>query len=239
MRKLVLFDIDGTILNASGIGGRAIYQAIGEVCREKEVFGDHPTPELGRVRMSGMTDTQIVHEILEGVLPESTVEQLLPDIFDAIAGCLREACENGAKVQLLDGVQELTSAVANHEECLLGLLTGNNKGGAAAKLGAVELDACFQVGAFGDDARSRNALPAIAVRRAFEQMGERFSGKDIVIIGDTPRDIECARYAGAYVIAVATGRYSREELAPYQPDTLLDNLIDTQSVMDVILYQQL
>ena len=236
MRKLVLFDIDGTILSTGGIGGRALYQAIEEVCHEKKMFGDNPTPELGRVRMSGGMDTQIIHDILEGVLPESTVQQLLPDIFDRIAKLLREGCKaKGANVILLDGVRELISAVADHEACLPGLLTGNNKGGAAAKLDVFNLNPFFQFGAFGDDARSRNALPAIAARRAFEQTGEAFAGKDIVIIGDTPRDIECARHAGAYAIAVATGTYSREELAPYKPDTLLDDLSDTQSVMATIL----
>ena len=236
MRKLVLFDIDGTILSTGGIGGRSLYQAIEEVCREKKMFGDNPTPELGRVRMSGGMDTQIVHDILEGVLPESTVQQLLPDIFDRIAKLLREGCKaKGANVILLDGVRELISAVADHEACLPGLLTGNNKGGAAAKLDVFNLNPFFQFGAFGDDARSRNALPAIAARRAFEQTGEAFTGKDIVIIGDTPRDIECARHAGAYAIAVATGTYSRAELAPYKPDTLFDDLSDTQNVMATIL----
>lgn len=236
MRKLVLFDIDGTILNTGGIGGRALYQAIEEVCQEKKMFGNNPTPELGRVRMSGMMDTQIVHDILEGVLPENTIQQLLPDIFDRIARLLREGCKaEGANVRLLDGVQELISAVADHEACLPGLLTGNNKGGAAAKLDVFNLNPFFQLGAFGDDARSRNALPAIAARRAFEQTGERFTGKDIVVIGDTPRDIECAHYAGAYAIAVATGQYSREQLIPHQPDAFFDDLSNTQSVMAAIL----
>ena len=236
MRKLVLFDIDGTILSTGGIGGRALYQAIEEVCHEKKMFGDNPTPELGRVRMSGGMDTQIVHDILEGVLPESTIQQLLPDFFDRIAKLLREGCEaESANVRLLGGVRELISAVAGHEACLPGLLTGNNKGGAAAKLDVFDLNPFFRFGAFGDDARSRNALPAIAVCRAFEQTGERFTGKDIVIIGDTPRDIECARHADAYAIAVATGTYSRAELTPYQPDALFDDLSDTQNVMATIL----
>ena len=236
MRKLVLFDIDGTILSTGGIGGRALYQAIEEICHEKRMFGTNPTPELGRVRMSGGMDTQIVHDILEGVLPESTIQQLLPDIFDRIAKLLREGCKaEGANVRLLDGVRELILAVANHEACLPGLLTGNNKGGAAAKLDVFNLSSFFQFGAFGDDARSRNALPAIAACRAFEQTGERFTDKDIVIIGDTPRDIECARHAGAYAIAVATGTYSRAELTPHQPDALFDDLSDTQSVMATIL----
>lgn len=236
MRKLVLFDIDGTILSTGGIGGRSLYQAIEEVCREKGLFGNNPTPELGRVRMSGGMDTQIVHDILEGVLPESTVQKLLPDIFDRIAELLREGCQaEGANVILLDGVQELISAVADHEACLPGLLTGNNKGGAAAKLDVFNLNPFFLLGAFGDDARSRNALPAIAASRAFEKTGLRFTGKDIVIIGDTPRDIGCAHHAGAYAIAVATGQYSRAELTPYQPDALFDDLSDTPSVMATIL----
>ncbi len=236
MRKLVLFDIDGTILNAGGIGGRSLYQAVEEICHENRMFGDNPTPELGRVRMSGMLDTQIVHDILEGVLPERAIQQLLPDIFDRIAKLLREGCKaERANMRLLDGVRELISAVADHKACLLGLLTGNNKGGAAAKLDVFDLNPFFQLGAFGDDARSRNALPAIAARRAFEQTGKRFVGQDIVIIGDTPRDIECAHHAGAYAIAVTTGQYSREALAPYQPDALFDDLSDTQSVMGAIL----
>ena len=236
MRKLVLFDIDGTILSTGGIGGRSLYRAIEEVCHERKMFGDNPTPELGQVRMSGGMDTQIVHDILEGVLPEGTIQQLLPDIFDRIAKLLREGCKaESANVRLLDGVRELISAVAAHKACLPGLLTGNNKGGAAAKLDVFDLNPFFKFGAFGDDARSRNALPAIAAGRAFEQTGERFTGKDIVIIGDTPRDIECARHAGAYAIAVATGTYSRDELAPYNPDTLFDDLSDTQSVMTTIL----
>ena len=236
MRKLVLFDIDGTILNTGGIGGRSLYRAIEEVCREKGMFGDNPTPELGRVRMSGGMDTQIVHDILEGVLPENTVQQLLPDIFDRIAELLREGCQaEDANVILLDGVRELISAVTHHEACLPGLLTGNNKGGAAAKLDVFNLNPFFQLGAFGDDARSRNALPAIAASRAFEKTGVRFTGKDIVIIGDTPRDIECARHAGACAIAVATGQYSRAELLPHQPDVLFDDLSDTQNVMATIL----
>jgi phosphoglycolate phosphatase-like HAD superfamily hydrolase len=235
MRKLVLFDIDGTILNAGETGREATYQAIEEVCRQMEVFGENSPGEFRQVRMSGKTDTQIVHEILDGVLSENAIHRLLPSIFDRIADILTAACQKGANVKLLDGAQELISAVANYKACLLGLLTGNNKGGAAAKLDFFRLNPFFQLGAFGDDARSRNALPDIAVRRAFEQTGERFSGKDIVIIGDTPRDIKCARHAGAYVIAVATGRYSREELEKYQPDALFDNLSDTQSVMNAIL----
>lgn len=236
MRKLVLFDIDGTILSTGGIGGRSLYQAIEEICHEKGLFGNNPTPKLGRVRMSGGMDTQIVYDILEGVLPESTVQQLLPDIFDRIAKLLREGCQaEGANVILLDGVQELISTVADHEACLPGLLTGNNKGGAAAKLDVFNLNPFFQLGAFGDDARSRNALPAIAASRAFEKTGVRFTGKDIVIIGDTPRDIECARHAGAYAIAVATGQYTRAELTPHQPDVLFDDLSDTQNIMATIL----
>ena len=235
MRKLVLFDIDGTILSAGGIGRTAIYQAIEEVCGQAEVLGNNLPREFRQVQMSGKMDTQIVHEILEGVLPDNMIEALLPRIFDRIGDILMEGCKKEAGVRLLDGVQELIETVAEHDECLPGLLTGNNKRGAAAKLGVFALTPFFQFGAFGDDARYRSDLPAIAVQRAFERTGKQFHGKDIVILGDTPNDVACGRHLGVCSIAVATGRYSQEELRQCQPDYLFNDLSKVPNVMSAIL----
>ena len=235
MKKLVLFDIDGTILRTNLIGRHPIYQAIEEVCQQAKVFRDDYPFELRQIQMAGSTDTQIVHGILEGVVPEHRIKQIQPRIFDRLANLFATALKNGASIKIFDGVHELISAVAKHKECLPGLLTGNNKQSAAVKLGAFALNPFFELGAFGDEAHYRNELPDIAVQRAFEQTGRRFTGKEIVIIGDTPNDVECGRHLGVLTIAVATGRFSREELHHTQPDYLLGNLSDTPGVMEAIL----
>jgi phosphoglycolate phosphatase-like HAD superfamily hydrolase len=235
MKKLVLFDIDGTILRANLIGRHPIYQAIEEVCRQVKVFTDDRPFELRQFRMAGSTDTQIVHGILEGAVPAHRIKEIQPRIFDRLADLLTAALKNGASVRLFDGVHELISAVAKHKECLPGLLTGNNKQCAAVKLGAFALNPFFELGAFGNEAHYRSELPDIAVERAFEKTGRRFTGREIVIIGDTPNDVECGQHLGVLTIAVATGRFSREELHHTQPDYLFDDLSDTGSVMEAIL----
>jgi phosphoglycolate phosphatase len=231
MKKLVLFDIDGTILNAGGIGRGAIYQSIEEISGE---VGVSPR-ELRQVRMSGKTDTQIVHEILEDSLPASVIQNMLPRIFDRLTELLSVACQQNAHIKLLDGVPELIAAVTDHEMCVPGLLTGNSRRSAAVKLDVFELNPFFQVGAFGDDAHYRSALVDIAVQRAVEETGHRFRGKDIVILGDTPNDIVCGQHLGVCAIAVATGRFTRDELLPYQPDYLFEDLSDTRRVVEAIL----
>ena len=244
MRKLVLFDIDGTILNTGKIGSGAIYGAVEAVCRQAGAIkeGDiAPVSPLGkgeslrRVRMSGKTDTQIVHEILEGVVPPDTIQRLLPRIFDGVAERLAGHNHDGEPPILLEGAQRLIEAVDAHHACLPGLLTGNNRRGAEAKLEMFSLAHFFKVGAFGDDAHFRQELPEIAVNRAFEKTGYRYTGKEVVIIGDTPNDVTCGKHLNVCAIAVATGRFSSAELQAAQPDFLFDNLSDTERVMAAIL----
>ncbi len=229
MKKLVLFDIDGTILNAGRIGRRAIYQAL------EDVFGADKRNEFREIRMSGKTDTQIVHEILEDVVDRNALQQLLPRIFDSITDLLATACKQRENTKLLVGVQELIEIVTAHKDCTLGLLSGNNKQCAMVKLDVFELTHFFQLGAFGDEVYYRNELPDIAVQRAFEQTGHLFRNKEIVILGDTPADVTCGRHLGVCAIAVATGRFSSEELQRSQPDYLFEDLSDTHSVMNAIL----
>ncbi|MCH8295335.1 HAD hydrolase-like protein [Candidatus Poribacteria bacterium] len=229
MKKLVLFDIDGTILNAGRIGRRAIYQAL------EDVFGADKRNEFRDIRMSGKTDTQIIHEILEDVVDRNALQQLLPRIFDSITDLLAAACKQRENTKLLVGVQELIEVATDHKDCTLGLLTGNNKQCAMVKLDVFELTHFFQLGAFGDEAYYRNELPDIAVQRAFEQTGHLFRNKEIVILGDTPNDVSCGRHLGVCAIAVATGRFSSEELQKSQPDYLFEDLSDTRSVMNAIL----
>jgi phosphoglycolate phosphatase-like HAD superfamily hydrolase len=135
----------------------------------------------------------------------------------------------------LDGVAELLDALESREDRILGLLTGNLIDGATRKLRAVGIDPTrFRVGAFGSDHEHRPELPAIAKRRALESLGLLIPGERIVIIGDTPSDIDCGRGIGARAIAVATGRFSVDELASHAPYAVFPDLRDTQAVMRAI-----
>ena len=135
---------------------------------------------------------------------------------------------------MLPGVHALLDRLTRHEALVLGLLTGNIEQGAWMKVEAAGLATFFETGAFGDRAKERNELPALAVEAARVKTGHAFEGKDVVIIGDTPNDVLCGR--GLYVtsLAVATGGYSRAELAEFEPDFLFDDLTETSAVFKAI-----
>jgi phosphoglycolate phosphatase-like HAD superfamily hydrolase len=146
-----------------------------------------------------------------------------------------ELLSRDTRVERFNGVVELIEALEARPDRRVGLLTGNIEVGAGAKLRAVGLDpARFTVNAFGSDHEVRGELPAIAQRRAREELGLHVEGDAIVIIGDTPADIDCGRAIGARAIAVATGRYSVEELAEHSPFAVFPNLADTNAVMRAI-----
>ena len=126
-------------------------------------------------------------------------------------------------------------ALAADPRVLVGLLTGNIVAGARLKLASTGLSDLFKIGAYGDDSRWRPELPAFAVRRAAEHSGALFSGKQIVIIGDTPADIACGAAEGVKTIAVATGIHSVAELAEHKPDHLFATLADWRAVREAIL----
>ncbi len=137
---------------------------------------------------------------------------------------------------VLDGVLELLDALDNEERVVVGLLTGNIETGARAKLTAAGIDPSrFRVNAFGSDGELRPELPAIAQRRASELLGVDVEGNRLVIIGDTPHDIQCGESIGARAIAVATGGYTTEQLAAYEPYALFENLADTDAVLSAIM----
>jgi phosphoglycolate phosphatase len=223
--KLVLFDIDGTILWSDGAGRRAMARAL------TTAFGSSGDE---RYRYDGKTDMQIVRDLMraEGhgdALIDARMETLLADY---VAGLHEELVSGATHVQRFDGVVELLDALEARHDRRIGLLTGNIEIGAHAKLRAVGIDpARFTVSAFGSDHEIRGELPAIAQRRARESLGLHVEGDAIVIIGDTPADIDCTRAIGARAIAVATGRYSVEELSSHGPVAVFADLTDTAAVM--------
>jgi len=226
--KLVLFDIDGTILWSDGAGRRAMTRAL------VTAFGSSGDE---RYRYDGKTDRQIVRDLMRG---EGHADAIIDERMDAlladyVTGLHEELRSGDVQIERLNGVLELIDALDARDDRCVGLLTGNIQVGAHAKLRAVGIDPTrFAVSAFGSDHEVRGELPAIAQRRAREVLGRDVGGDAIVIIGDTPADIDCTRAIGARAIAVATGRYSVEELAEHGPVAVFADLTDTDAVMRAI-----
>lgn len=228
MRRLVLFDIDGTLLTAGGAGARALRDAL------LEVFGE--TGPIGGYSMGGRTDPQIVRELMTAT--GRTVEEIEPRyqvLWDAYLRNLRGEVAR-TEIRVLPGVPALLDRVeAGGDATVLALLTGNVEQGARMKVDAAGLAFDrFRVGAYGSDHWERRELPAVAVRRARELTELEFQGKEIVIIGDTPFDIACGEHLGVRTIAVATGTHPAEELAACGPDYLFEDLSDVEAVWRAI-----
>jgi phosphoglycolate phosphatase-like HAD superfamily hydrolase len=227
--RLVLFDIDGTLLWSDGAGRRAIHRAL------IEVFGETGPEDH---RFDGKTDPQIVRELMRVVGHEDDViDNRMEELFTRYVTCLREELQDPAHHAVaLPGVMTLLDVLEQRNDVALGLLTGNLLDGARAKLEAVGIDPDrFLVGAYGTDHELRPELPAIAQRRARDQLGIDVAGSDIVIIGDTPADVECGRTVGARAIGVATGRYTVEMLASHGAVAVFKDLTNTAAVVHAIL----
>ena len=224
MQRLVLFDIDGTLLMGNQQGKSALMQAVA------------PAPFNREHRISGKTDLQFIFECLEPHYGEHELTRRLPDLFDCYIAYLRESYITDNRVRLLPGVRDLLNALESHRSvCLIGLLTGNIQRGAQIKLGAVGLSDYFTLGAFGEDGRYRRQLPPVAVDRALRHCGVHFRNRDVIILGDTTNDIDCGRPLNARTIAVASGFDSHADLAAEKPDFLFHDFQDTDAVLRAIL----
>jgi phosphoglycolate phosphatase-like HAD superfamily hydrolase len=231
--RLILFDIDGTLLWTDGAGRRAIQRALLD---EMGTAGP-----IDGYRFDGKTDPQIVRELLTlAGHPEAEAEARISAVCRRYVGLLAaELAQPVQSTRLLPGVPELLAALEPHEtagRALVGLLTGNLEGGAALKLRAAGLDpARFAVGAFGSDSARRPDLPAIAAERAARRTGRRFVGADVVIVGDTPDDVACGRPIGARTVAVATGFYDEVQLRAAGAAHVFAHLSDTRAVTGALL----
>ncbi len=228
--RLVLFDIDGTLLLTAGAGRRAIMGALGG---EVEDLG-----LLEGFRFDGKTDPQIVAELLEAAgHSEPRETERIRRVCHRYLGLLAiELARPTTRTTLMPGVQPLLDRLEARSEVVLGLLTGNLAEGAALKLRSGGIDPTrFRVGAYGSDAADRPALPEIAARRAEPFFGRIPRGPEVVIIGDTPADIHCGQGISARAVAVATGSYSVSALTACGPHAVFQDLSDTESVLEAIL----
>jgi phosphoglycolate phosphatase-like HAD superfamily hydrolase len=226
--KLLLFDIDGTLINGNKAGRMAMGAAMEQMFGTKGMLETYP--------MGGKTDLGIITDVLsEAGLPIKQIHEKAPAFFQLMA----EMAENiypGRGITPCPGIEELLKELRDRKGVLLGLLTGNARPTASMKLAAAGIDPeQFIVGAYGSENLSRNNLPAIALRRAKELTGLDIAGDNAVIIGDTPADIECARAGMARAVAVASGWHPIDVLEQKQPDFLFADFGDTQAVLNALL----
>jgi phosphoglycolate phosphatase len=227
--KLVLFDIDGTLLWTDGAGRRAIHHAL------TEVFGSTGPADY---RFDGKTDPQIVRDLMRIVgHDDDHIDALMQRVFDRYVQQLRtELRAPGYSPRVMPGVFELLDALETRGDIVLGLLTGNLVDGARAKLQSVGIDPRrFRVGAYGSDHEDRPSLPELARRRLRDELGVEIEGSNCVIIGDTPEDVTCGRTVGARAIGVATGRYSLDELRAHGAAAVFADLSNTSAVVAEIV----
>jgi phosphoglycolate phosphatase-like HAD superfamily hydrolase len=224
-KKLFLFDIDGTLLLTGRAGEHALREAL------KERFG--VDDDLAAISFAGSTDGAIVRQMFEANAIPHTPENVA-DLLDGYVHHLAlELPRREGKV--LPGIVELLEALHRREDCVLGLLTGNIEKGAELKLSHYGVWDYFEFGAFADDHIDRNRLGPVAHTRAVEKHGISFEPEDVFVLGDTPRDIDCARAAGFVAVAIATGSYGAHALAGHKPDFLFEDLSDTPGVIQALL----
>jgi phosphoglycolate phosphatase len=227
MQRLILLDIDGTILDSNGAAARPFRRAL------EAVFGTSG-PRRG-YSFAGRTDPQIARDLLrlagiDADLVAAQLDRIWPVYLEGLRAELATAA-----VTVFPGVRELIERADADESTVLGLLTGNVVDGARLKLAAAGIDFDrFRVGAFGSDHANRTELPAVAIDRAERMCGHRFQGKSVVIVGDTPLDIACGEHLGVRTIAVATGSYGVEELSSCRPDHVFESLAGTEAVWRAI-----
>jgi phosphoglycolate phosphatase-like HAD superfamily hydrolase len=213
---LILWDIDGTILHSTGAGVTALQVAL------KSVFGIPGSFE--GIEFAGRTDKLIIRQIFSRYSIEYTPANFERYIDGYIAALPRSLVE--CRARFLPGVMDILGSAAGRQDVAQGLLTGNVRRGAQAKLGHHGLWEMFPVGAFADDSEHRAELGPHALRRARGHGGVDFPPERVWIVGDTPHDIACARAIGARVLAVATGSVGLPALAAHAPDAVLGDLRD-------------
>jgi phosphoglycolate phosphatase len=228
-KRLVLFDVDGTLLWPDGAGRESMRAALVRVYGTAGAIDSH--------KFGGKTDRSTVLKLMEGAgLRPELIWQHFDRFGDVMEEELRRLIAEGHHdIQPCPGARDLIAHLAAHDDVVLGLLTGNFHQTSRVKIETAGFDpTLFTVGAYGNEAEERSDLPPIAVKRAGDLTGLAFKGQQVVIIGDTANDVTCGRGIGVRTIALLTGWSTREALEAVSPDYLLDDLVDQDAVLSAI-----
>ena len=226
MSKLVLFDIDGTLVLSGGAGLRAMTRTFEEIFQVRD--------GLVGVQMAGWTDTMILDEAIArlGLEADGAMRARFHERY-----CVRLAQEillPGSRKGVMPGVRELLDVLSGRNDVATGLLTGNFAKAARIKLEYFGLWRYFPFGAYGDDAPERDRLAEIAIERARARGAPALSPADVLIVGDTPRDVACAASTGARAVAVATGPFDEPTLRASGADVVFSDLSDTEAFLSLL-----
>lgn len=225
-RRLVLFDIDGTLITDGGAAREAFAQSLADV------YGYDG--DVTQYDFSGRTDPQIAFMVLgDAGFTRDEIADRLPELWRRYLQDLERNTRTG-RVRALPGIPELLGTLASMNHILLGLLTGNIEPGARLKLAPPALNGFFPFGAFGSDSPDREKLPPVAVERASRIDGHRFEGRDVVIIGDSIYDVRCGVPHKATTIAVASGKTSADRLRAENPTHFFESVEDLHAVVAAI-----
>ena len=218
--RLVLFDIDGTLIDSGEAGTRSLDLAFKELFSVENAFHG--------ISMAGKTDTQIMKE---GLLRHGIyLNGNLIRIINTYLQYLKREINNSSK-HIKQGIYEILEKLSLMENIKLGLLTGNLEPGARIKLEPFSLNKYFQSGAFGSDDEDRDKLLPVAKSRFEKLYGSKIDFRDCVVIGDTPRDVYCAKPYGAISVGVATGQYPADKLKEAGADYVFENFSEHSSLL--------
>jgi phosphoglycolate phosphatase-like HAD superfamily hydrolase len=224
--RLLLFDVDGTLLLTGGAGTRAM------ACAFEELFG--VANAFRSARMAGRTDHSVLADALRLHAIDTDPDTLARFPERYVVHLRREIEQPGPRKGLMPGVLPLLEALSARDGVHLALLTGNSRAGARVKLEYFNLWHYFRGGAFGDDVPDRNLLLPLACKEAMENGLPRLESRDVVVIGDTPLDVACAIAGNARSLAVATGDYDKDALRAAGADVVFDDFGDTTAVIEAL-----
>jgi phosphoglycolate phosphatase len=222
--KLILFDLDGTILLSGGAGARAVNRAC------KKIHGIEDV--MDRIMPDGKTDTAILREIFRAIEKDFSPDQV-NGLFKEYLIFLKEEVANSTEYRVMPGIPELIRALYERDNIIIGIATGNIEEAALIKLERSGLSHYFKFGGFGSDFENREELIRIAIERGEKFLNYEREFESVFVIGDTPLDVFHARAAGAKTVAVATGSYSVSDLERCNPDYLFENFSDFESVLRI------